>query len=619
MLGWVGNRCALALESLKRLLARIPWFKPRAEPVPGPGPEPVPAPEPNPAPGPVPVPDPEPVPAPEPNPAPGPVPVPDPEPVPAPEPNPAPDLPSLSCPELICRESPCSRNWEVLLSADDECPLQMVCIENEGQRQTLDLTSQEECRLHGLHGRLFVTYGGGRKIVIPLFDGAPMIFKLQKNWEGTGRQVSRITKGCFVIVAPDTPEWRRIGHAPYEPAYCSDPTFHVHFLHTVILGDKADGLGKWRITASTPVIQLIGDNVFDNFERGGTLFVGDVPTLEKSSEIIWARIGDEMKDGWRGTNFKPSEKSLSKALDGREGWFFLRVYDRYGKLIDRTSFRYLRELRQILVNGKEYTGHETSMQTSSACPLVDICFVDANGTKMLPRLPTNSMCEVTPSGVLKVPSRKEADYIKCTLGSSEGASVNITIDLARIWWQIKFGGDEVCEWRSTPFAMTRHKFQQWARGKAKICLSLKISGWLRVGFGDTLEQKIKIYRNVEPEIPLKNFINHSQITDKLKADVCLNIQLDEKILPIIRVCADPHPKPDDRFPALVMSARCFSCKCARRGCIQHEWRKGRGFSCREIDEAGLKWKEAKYIRRDSRRRSLHPINVKTIREASDVR
>ena len=99
---------------------------------------------------------------------------------------------------------------------------------------------------------------------------------------------------------------------------------------------------------------LCGERVFDDFEDS-ELFVGDPPRLKPTQGIVWARVGEEKEDGWRGENFKPADASLGDVLNGRQGRFYLRVYDDKTQLVDSGEFRCCKALQEIRVNGKPYS------------------------------------------------------------------------------------------------------------------------------------------------------------------------------------------------------------------------------------------------------------------------
>ena len=190
----------------------------------------------------------------------------------------------------------------------------------ENGNQKLEI-NQNECYIPSLRGSLTVEYGDEDEygLSIPLFEGdKPLIFKLGKNWKGNGQRVFHITKGYFILIAPDNEEWKREGPIPVGPSNCKDRNFKVHFLNTTIPNENFGGFVKWKILVHGSSIKLSGKSIFDDSEEGD-LFTYGVPKLESSSEISWARIGEERKRGWKGENFKPHEKSISKVLGDRKG------------------------------------------------------------------------------------------------------------------------------------------------------------------------------------------------------------------------------------------------------------------------------------------------------------
>ena len=537
-------------------------------------------------------------------------------------------------PELICRENYSSQIWEIFLPIDEEHPIKRIYLEDGHQTQELDITDQGEYHVPSLRGCLVVTYEEGKEHSIPLFKNEPLIFQLPKNWKGKGRKVSRVPSKYFIAIAPDTEEWKRVNdEPPVEQGNCTDPGFQVHFFNATVPSEKPDGLGKWRaIPSSAPIIKLQGQQVFDDSEEGD-LFVDDFPalTLEMSREITWVRVGEEARYGWKGANFKPNDKSISEILGGKKGKgrFFVRVYDEDVQLIDSLDFRYLHNLIQIRVNNEEYTEETVIAPTLSGYPLTEIRFVGIDGKTIIPRLSNNSICKVMKSGIIEIPPNTKVDRVDCVIDST-GGEVNIALDM-QVWWRMEFDNAEPGEWHDKPIVMTQREFQQYAREKVRICLSSERFAPVRVGFGENPKRE---YR--KPEISLDDFADYREVADNLETAVYFNVTWSTKLLSIVRICANPPVEPkkekvsvkpnkkphfkrkrvsrrksDSDFVARVKRAqRARNTRC--------KWRNGRGFSCREVEAAGLKWGEATFIMRDSRRRSLHPTNVEKIQEALDV-
>ena len=120
-----------------------------------------------------------------------------------------------------------------------------------------------------------------------------------------------------------------------------------------MLGD----FGGKAIALTRSGFELIGASVFDDSEAG-VLYVGDPPELCPTPDVVWVRVGrDEQRADWKGTNFSPAERSVADVLHGRQGRFYVRVYDADVRLLDSSQFRYLRDLREIRVNGEPYTAN----------------------------------------------------------------------------------------------------------------------------------------------------------------------------------------------------------------------------------------------------------------------
>ena len=352
-----------------------------------------------------------------------------------------------SRPELVCRRVPASATWEVILSADEECQLAAAHLEGE----PLDFT-RRQCRVPSLKGRVTVSCQDGQEHVVPLFEGDPLIFKLRKNWAGEGRRIAQVTTGHFIVIAPDA--WQRTGHAPVEPDGCADAAFRAHYFHRDATATDRD-VGGFREWSESPVavgIKLTGRRIHDDADDG-MLFVGAAPTLESPPDIEWARVGEETERGW-GQNFRPDRQSLSGILADKEGRFFLRAYDSEVSLVDSVTFRYLRDLSRIDVDGAEYVQDTVLVPGKTGYPLTEACFVGMDGTTLVPELAPQAPQAMAPTGGIAVPPHPDADRISCSLGSGARA-VNVVLDLPRLWWRLDDGGFCPGEWRDTPLVMTR--------------------------------------------------------------------------------------------------------------------------------------------------------------------
>ena len=442
-------------------------------------------------------------------------------------------------PELICRKASGAWQWEVVLSADDECDI----VEVRHNGKTLDLVNSEY-HLSSYAGGMSAVYETGEQYELRLFDGAPIIFKMPNDWNGDGRRVGGITSGHFIVMVPR--EWKRMGRAPVEPEDCTDTNFMAHFFF-VKKGDLAGntfGFEGYDCALTAIGFKLTGDRVFDDCEDG-ELFVGAPPRLCPSSGVVWARIGEERQGGWRGENFKPAEQSLTDVLNCRQGRFFVRVYDEESRLLDSGEFRYLRDLQEIRVNDEPYSEKTLLVPPSTGYLPTKIQFISADGTAIQPILDTAAIRASMQSGdTLIVAPHPDGDCISCTLQSGTDR-VNTVLKIPRIWWRKEQSNGKSDVWRDKPLAMTRQLFREQSVADAviRLRLPLRISS-IRAGFDEDLDRTYILQKNedeTETEIRLSDFIDYDQFDKRLNEDALLNVEYGGELITLIRVSADPVP------------------------------------------------------------------------------
>lgn len=445
-----------------------------------------------------------------------------------------PPTPPSSRPELICKRALGSTTWEILLSADEECQLADVQLDGA----LVGYTAQV-CHLPSFTGNLTVSFQVGQPHDIALFESDPLIFKMRNGWSGEGRRVARVTTGFFIVIAPNT--WQRVGRGPVEPENCSDAEFRAHYFYRDVnaTDEEFDGFREWSGSPIAIGIKLTGCHIYDDADDGD-LFVGDAPTLKTSPEIEWVRVGEEVEQGW-GQNFQPDRKVLSEVMDGKEGRFFLRIYDSE-KLIDSVAFRHLRDLKRIDVDGAEYTQDTVLVPGKTGYARTEVCFVDTNGSMLIPKLPVQTHQTIASTGVVAVPPHPDADRISCSLESGAGA-VNITLDLPRIWWRLEDSWSDPGEWRDTPLVMTRNEFRNHADADGTISILSKRQASVRVGFDDEPGQPYR--RTIENDriaVPLAHFVDYAQIDKRLNDEAHFNIEWGGQAIPLIVISADPMPE-----------------------------------------------------------------------------
>ncbi len=439
----------------------------------------------------------------------------------------------MSRPDLKCRWKPGSQVWEIVLVANADCDLKTV--ELNGEKLN---SSENEWLIPTLDGRLKVIYDNGEKCEVPLVSDKPLIFKLKKDWSGDGRRIKNITNGYFIVFAPV--EWKRKCHPRIETAACDDVNFLVHYFHSVDLDHNMEsGFDKFDM-CPFPGISLEGTHVFDDADEG-VLFVGNPPSLKETDAISWVRIGEEAKNGW-GCNFS-QDKTISQVLKGREGHFFLRVYDSDVNMLDSMEFRYLRRLKQILVNDTPYT-HDLVIKPKLTGHIeTTVCFDGiSRGSVQQVNLDESSRAEAQ-TGVMKVTPIPGKDGCQRYCVKSKKNKVNIVLQLPHIWWGMSNRDRSPDEWLDKQFDMTREDFLERIHANKAIHLRSTRNKSVSASIG---ESDSLIYKRKQDDdvivIPLIDFAGFPQIRKKSYEDNYLSLILGDVSLPLIRVLADPLPK-----------------------------------------------------------------------------
>ena len=438
-------------------------------------------------------------------------------------------------PELICRQLGSSGPWEVLLRAEQEC-----AVEDVRQDGTSLAGVDGDYGLASLRGMLSITTGDCEPYELALFQGNPLIFKTPVDWNGDGRRVSGITAGCFIVIAPT--EWTRSGSPPVAAAPCTDADFMAHYF--VAREDQsargAEGFDQYEIPLTRARFSLSGVRVFDDSDHG-ELFVGDTPKLRTAAGVAWARVGEEQRNGWRGTNFKLGERLLADVLNGRQGRFFVRVFDAESKLLDSGEFRYLRGLREIRVDGTPHTEHALIAPAPDGHAPVVIQYAGVDRV-----IPAPGQVHVTeqPEGRVEVEPHPDGDVLQCVLEAGAG-SVDTTIRLGRVWWRMKNASDGLDAWRGTPVTLTRQQFRGHADADASIELRLpRHVASVSAGFDEALNRTCQARQGDQHAVAtvrMLDFVDYSHIDQPRYRDASFGVRCDGAVLSLIRVHADPLP------------------------------------------------------------------------------
>lgn len=425
--------------------------------------------------------------------------------------------------------------WEVILTVGEDCEIAGVQLGGTPLEHTA-----RECRLPSLTGRATVSCQDGQRHEVLLFEDDPLIFKTRNDWSGEARKIARMTSGHFIVIAPAA--WERKGRVPVEPDGCADGAFQAHYFHRAATTTdmSLDGFREWGDSQFAAGIELKGRRVFDDSDEGD-LFVGEAPSLECSSDVVWVRVGEEAEKGWA-KNFLQDHQSLSEILGNRKGRFFLRVYDSEARLLDSAVFRYWPALSRISIDGSDYTEETVLAPTSIGHRAAEVRFVDAEGSTIAPVQAAEGLFATAPSGAIMISPRPDPDPIRCTL-ESDTSAVNIVLDVPRIWWRLDNGRPDAGKWHDTPLVMTRQYFRELGRSNASMSLWSKRQTAVRAGFDDELSQPYT--RNIDDDriaVPLADFGDHAQIDRRLNDDARFNVEWAGETVSLIVISADPKPE-----------------------------------------------------------------------------
>ncbi len=454
-------------------------------------------------------------------------------------------------PRLLCRRTPDGWGWELVLSVPDELVVRGVSLDD------LRLEPVEgEYRIPCCGGCLRVRVQAGETLEVPLFDGRPLVFRTAADWVGVGRQVRGVHEGSFVVVVPEG--WRRTNVPPVEPEPCG-AGFLAHYFHfgAAELLDEPAGFEESPLESVGAGFGLNGLRVFDDSEDG-ELFGSHAPSMSVAPGVREVRVGMEGPGAWPGETFDPAAKELRDVLGGREGRFFIRVYDESG-LRDSGQFRFLKALRELQMESRRYSQDTLLLPDESGHREAAIRLAldhDEAGVRW-------ELRSTKPD-----PDRERAVFRLPT----EFGQVEIVVRPPRVWWRLRTSGGEVRSWRDVPIELRRQSFLR--AGDAGDVLEVRLPHAVkvvRVGFRASDMRDYPARRDRDRQmarVPLGDFRDYRAVARPASRERPLHVRVQEHLLKPIRVWYDQPPAAWSRPRPNV-------------------WRRQAGYSRREIEEAGI--------------------------------
>lgn len=363
------------------------------------------------------------------------------------------------------------------------------------------------------------------------------IFKITKAGDN-GRVVSRVTRGHYIVIAPRAfvrAEWA--GARPLVAPENVIPEAAGLLAHHLLAGEdghfvlRKDGGGpsvEIRPSTSTPY-ELFGHEIEDAHSAAGTLFGREPPRLrmDRAAAPVQVVVGVEGPSprGRRPRLTAASFDEVRSWFDQHEpGWFFVRLYDADGDLLDSLDFRYARGLEAIEIG--EYLplphpeGHRPVRVRFRLGPYLTLSLVE--GPKEIA-----SLGSVPPEG-LEFPARPDAGRAILCLRAVTGGEVEVGVSVCRVWWAITFEGEggEPLAWTDRPQRLSTDDLQPTS--SKRLSVLLPAPGWAHavlVGFRSGFPRRLPVLRSERvAHYPLRNLREDMALRRDGRCELLISVQ-----------------------------------------------------------------------------------------------
>jgi len=432
---------------------------------------------------------------------------------------------------LVCWKE--ADGWAVGVDVSGAGDSQDIAVEQGGRTLVPCTTSDQRWVVASLTASVEVRWLGAEgtescRLAMAEPDGV-LLFKLAGGNRATGTRVRERSRGLYLVIAPHA--WRRdeesAGPPPISPEPTCIPGYEAHYFEIgepkawVIAMRRPDGT-RFKLEAAATRYELIGHHIPDGDDDKGPLF-GRRPPLIRAAKDFWAGIativvGQEGpgRNRWR-TAFAPNvdreDQELPPEMGAHgAGWYFVRLYDRSGNLVDSTDFRFARPLENISV--------------APCCPL------PATGGHEAVRveLRITEHCEIQPAEpasrwaeavqheraehahVLTIPPHPDADLTRWCLRSDRGA-VEFSVTVERVWWTIAEEASPPVAWGCKRLSVQARAFA--ATSSLALWLRFPRRRWveqLRVGFEESRARVFPVGARDRCPIPLREFCDSPEIS-----------------------------------------------------------------------------------------------------------
>ena len=381
--------------------------------------------------------------------------------------------------------------------------------------------------LKSFTGSVVVHYENGDCESVPVFDAAQdrdgIVFKTGNEWKGGMNLVRRASNGYAIVFAwrDRDSDWGS-GIVEYGREECVDERFQVYFLELTGAGSPNN----------TDRVTFNGRRIYDDadLDHYGELYIGDPPELIVGNDVTAARVVRET--GVMAINrvsfmqdFYPERHSLASILDGRDGWFGIRVYVD-GDLEDNPPFRLCRRLARILMDDEEYTGRASLYMRGED---VSLRFEGQDGDALFPDA---SPVEFDSEGIASLGADMAFESIEFRFGHTP-----VFIEVPRLRWRLVDEDGDVGEWGNDVLRFDARGFRDLIDSRIEINAPSFVSA-IRVGFEFDGASYASGGAAGEWRISLPHFADHKAVAEMSGADLSLMIFAGGQSAVIARITAD---------------------------------------------------------------------------------
>jgi len=427
-------------------------------------------------------------------------------------------------PEIICWKR--ERQWvpavevpEYLLGKSG-----LVVLQNTSPL-TQDESSEGCWRLEQACGKVVVHWNedeAASETTIALGEDNYLLFKLSGQNQNQGCRVKSPSSGSYLVIVSE--RWERddtlSGPPPVAPESVSITGYQAHFF---ILEKDGDRRIAFRTPGGNPVVikskasrfELVGTRLNDANREVGPLFAEGPPQIRALDDQAWKDVGTIVvseegsgKQRWR-TQFNPDPERMEQDLPPevaakKGGWYFLRVYDTNGDLVESLDFRFMNTLKGITVLRSSPLpsegGHKPVRVEFLHEPMCTVQPADSLACSIQIEREDNKT-------ILTIPPDPTCDETCWLVGPRGGPQVEVTILVERLWWAVGKEDYAPSEWEDQLLSLSRDDFT--ATSIKALWLRLPRRRWIDEVFVGFQQARLRPYLVKVTEktvaIPLRYF------------------------------------------------------------------------------------------------------------------